>query len=181
MRYPRSLAALVLSLVVVVPACGRDRSGGPQGDPTTIVNDAPARTLATGRAKVAVATPTAVSDGTVDFSTGKAEMRVRPGSATEPGLRNPMLAFEVVTNVVGVEPYGGAEVRGASTIRYELDVMRDGAVSYADVFIDSDRRIRRVSYPIDPAERRPSRTNRILAKLVTIDFYDFGGDPKSQK
>jgi hypothetical protein len=184
-------AAVVLSLAaaVALAGCGDDRSGGPKGDPTALLSQAPDRTVAAGRAKVAVATPAAVADGTVDFASGQATMSVKPATAREPELTNPAVALDVVRAMASVDPYGGAEVRGASTIKYELDIAPSAELIaklggglradtfYADVFIDSQGRIRRVTLPIDLNERRPSDRHEILAKLITIDFYDFGRTP----
>jgi hypothetical protein len=179
-----SLAAFALA-VAAAAGCGADRTGGPKGDPTTIVSTSPDRTIAAGTARVDVAIPGATAAGTIDFRDGRADLRVQPPSATAHELRNPLVALDVVRAAVKVTPYGGAEVRGASTIKYELEVAPAEALEaalgggltgdtfYADVFIDAQRRIRRVSIPLDLNERRPSRTNRILAKLATIDFHDF--------
>ncbi|MBA3655062.1 MAG: hypothetical protein H0W70_12820 [Actinobacteria bacterium] len=181
----RRLPALLFAAAAVVGGCGTDRSGGPRGDPTAIVSGAADRTVAARSAKVTVGTPTATADGSVDFTTGQAKMRVAPRSAPEPELTGPLLALDVVRAAVSVRPFGGAEVRGASTIKYELDVAPSpellerlggglrGDTFYADVAIDARRRIRRVTIPIDLNERRPSDRNKILAKLITIDFYDF--------
>ncbi|HZN15123.1 MAG TPA: hypothetical protein VFB78_12680 [Acidimicrobiales bacterium] len=186
MRNSFRLIAVVLAVVIGVAGCGSDRSGGPKGDPTTIVATAPDRTLAAGTAKVAVATANSVATGTIDFGTGAARMHVTPATATEPELTNPVVAIDIVRAVASVDPYGGAEVRGASTIKYELDIAPGeeltaklggglrGPTFYADVYVDSQLRIRRVTLPVDLNERRPSDTHQILAKLITIDFYDFG-------
>jgi hypothetical protein len=181
------LIAAAAALTVVFAACGADRTGGPKGDPTTILAEAPDRTVAAGTAKVAVATPTAVATGTIDFAKGQAQMTVKPAGASEPELTNPAAAIDIVRAIARIDPYGGAEVRGASTIKYEVDIAPDealvaklgggdlrGETFYADVFIDSQHRIRRVTLPIDLNERRPSDTHTFLAKLITIDFYDFG-------
>ena len=177
---------VVIIAALVVATCGGDRTGGPKGDPAEIVSKSPDRTIAARTAKVAIATPSARGAGTVDFVTGSADVRVTPESAQHPLLMDkPALALDVVRAAASIEPYGGSEVQGASTIRYELDIAPPpglveqlggglrGDTFYADVYIDAQYRIRRVTIPLDLDERRPSRTNRILAKLITIDFYDF--------
>ena len=152
-----------------------DRTGGPQGDPAQIVGRAPARTVAAGRATATVATSGAQADGPVDFATGAAKMTVRPPDATASELRDPLVALEILRHVAKITPFGGAEVRGASTIKYQLDVAplpdladRLGGLHrptfYADVFVDSAGRIRRVTVPLHLDEQRPSDTNEILAK-----------------
>jgi hypothetical protein len=170
----------------VLAACGADRTGGPRGDPTAVVGKAPDLTVAARTARVVVATPNAKADGTIDFGTAQATMRVRPLTASGPALTKPALAIDVVRAAVSVRSYGGQEVQGASTIKYEVDVAPSAALAsqlggglrretfYADVFVDSQGRVRRVVIPLDLNERRPSDTHVILAKLVTIDFYDFG-------
>jgi hypothetical protein len=188
-RYPGRLALVIAAVAVALVACGSDRSGGPKGDASAIVDRAPDRTIAERSARVQAATPAGSADGTVDFATGRTDVTIRPESAAVPALRDPLVALDVVRAVASVTPYGGAEVRGASTIKYELDIapppdliakLGRGPKSgtfYADVFIDAQYRIRRVAFPLDPDEKRPTRDNVILAKLVTIDFYDFGVRP----
>jgi hypothetical protein len=188
-RNSRRLLPALVAVALVVAACGDDRRGGPTGDPTTIVSQAPDRTAEAGTAKVTIATPSGRGQGTVDFAAGTARIRMTPASADRPPLvADPSLVLDVVRAAASVEPYGGSEVQGASTIRYELDIAPSpelveriggqlrGDTFYADVYIDADYRIRRVNMPLDLNERRPSRTNRILAKLLTIDFHDFPED-----
>ena len=185
-NFGRSALVAIAVAVALIGACGDDRTGGPTGDPTTIVGKAPDSTVAAGAAKVLIATPSGRASGTVDFATGQARVRLAPADAPRPPLIDkPALALDVVRAAASVEPYGGSEVQGASTIRYELDIAPPpglveqlggdlrGDTFYADVYIDSQYRIRRVTIPLDLNERRPSRTNRILAKLITVDFYDF--------
>lgn len=174
-------AALALIAVAAVTGCGRDRTGGPRGDSTAIVVNAPEVTVHAGRARIDVAAPGATSVGNADLATGQVNMDVRPPTGTAAELRDPLVALDVVRHVVTVVPFGGAEVRGASTIKYLLDVAPPPELAtklgglhrdtfYADVFIDSAGRIRRVTLPVDLDARRPSDTNEILAKLVTVDF-----------
>lgn len=181
-----ALALVVTAALTGLAGCGKDRSGGPKGDPTEIVSGGPAKTEAAGTARVEVAIRAAVATGAADFVAKTASMQVKPVTASEPELRDPLVALDIVRAMASVRVYGGAEVRGASTIKYELDVAptpdlvtRMGVgpkkgTFYADVFVDSLGRIRRVTVPIDPDEKRPSDTHKILAKVVTIDFYDFG-------
>ena len=176
---------LLFGLSTVLAACGGDRSGGPKGDATAIVAKAPDATVAARPTRAAVATPSATATGAIDLARGSAQMAVRPSKAVEPELRDPAVAIDVVRSVVSVRVYGGAEVQGASTIKYEVDVAPSselavrlggglkGPTFYADVFIDSKYRIRRVTVPIDLNEKRPSDTHVILAKVVTIDLSDF--------
>ena len=186
-RFGRLVFVTFVTVAMATAACGKDRSGGPRGDATSIVMKSPDITAAAGRAKVHVATPNATGDGTVDFGGATAHVAVRPGNQPEPEFANPALALDIVRSVVSVLPYGGAEVRGASTIKYEVDVapppdllaklgqtMKHDTF-YADVFVDSKGRVRELARPIDLNEPRPSQSKQILAKQVTVDFYDFGG------
>lgn len=186
-----ALAALT-SLSAV--ACGDDRSGGPTGRPVDVVLGAPAITLRQGTARVAVDTPTGTATGTITFPLA-ARMTAR-GTGTAPELSDPILAVDFVRGAVDVVPYGGGEVRGASTIRYSFDVDLDVAAAhatdeehraaitavraaigrptfYADVWVDSAGRIRRVQVPLDKRDKRPGYRQAVLEKLVTVDFYDY--------
>jgi hypothetical protein len=179
------LVALFVGLLTLLAGCGGDRTGGPQGDAASVVGKAPDTTLAARRAKAFVATSSATATGTVDLVTHTATMQVAPAGASQAEFLDPAVAIDVVRNAVKIDVFGGAEVRGASTIRYELDVAPTpdllqrlgrtlkGDTFYADVFIDAQFRIRRVIIPINLDERRPSDTHQILAKRVTIDLYDF--------
>lgn len=116
------------------------------------------------------------------------------------GLRSadPRAAVDLVRGATRVTVFGGLQVQSTSTIRY--DVFNDpvaaaraagpataprllalaAAVSHSirvDVYVDSDRRIRRLEVPEDLRSATPVTrpdTNRISA---TIDFVAFGVDP----
>jgi len=116
------------------------------------------------------------------------------------GLRSgdPRVAVDLVRGASRVTVFGGLQVQATSTVRY--DVYSDplaasrvagpaaasrlavlaGQVSHpvrVDVYVDVDRRIRRLEVPEDLLSATPvtrSDSNRISA---TIDFVKFGIDP----
>lgn len=116
------------------------------------------------------------------------------------GLRSgdPRAAVALVAGASRVTVFGGLQVEATSTVRY--DVFSDpvaasrtagpavaarlvtlaGQVSHTvrvDVYVDADRRIRRLELPEDLRSATPvtrSDTNRVSA---TIDFVRFGVDP----
>lgn len=197
----RLSATLVVIVALVASSCGGDRSGGPTGRPQEVVLAAPDRTLRQRSAKVSVETPTAKSSGTVTFPT--TDHVTVSGSGPSPELDDPLEVIDLVRGAVDIVAYGGAEVRGASTIRYSFDVDLDVAAQdastearraqlrqvradlgkptfYADVWIDSQRRIRRVQVPLDRRDKRPGYTAVVLERLVTVDFYDFNGQGEAR-
>lgn len=179
----RGVSVPVVALAAVLVACGGDRSGGPRGEPSAVVGAAPDKTVAAARASVSGAGPGVVAEGTVDFVAGTSKVRVEGPKAAGAGpeLRDPVRVVDLVRGAVEVDPYGGAEVRGASTIRYELEVdpgraQVEGFGSepfFADVWIDSDGRIRRVLLPTDKSKPRPAGHDPERLDLITVDFYGF--------
>ena len=179
----RGVSVPVVALAAVLVACGGDRSGGPRGEPSAVVGAAPDKTAAAGRATVSAAGPGVVTEGTVDFASRTSNVQVKGPKAEGAGveLRDPVRVVDLVRGVVEIEPYGGGEVRGASTIKYELEVDPKKAqlegfgsrVFFADVWIDSDGRIRRVLVPTDKSQPRPKNDDPDLLDLITVDFYGF--------
>ena len=184
----------LLALSLAAAACGRDRSGGPKGAPDDVVHAAPDITTHQRSARVTVDTPTATSAGTIVFPTTQ-QVRVNGAGASEE-LGDPVSVLDLVRGAVDIVPYGGAEVRGASTIRYSFDVDLDVAALhaptaaararieqakaalgrptfYADVWVDSAGRVRRVQVPVDRRDKRPGYKDVVLERLVTVDFYDY--------
>ena len=62
------MPAVACALGIALVACGGDRSGGPRGDPKTIVANAPARTTAAHTARVDVDGRDTTATGVVDFA-----------------------------------------------------------------------------------------------------------------
>jgi hypothetical protein len=171
----RGVSVPALALVALTAACGGDRSGGPRGEPSAVVRAAPDRTLEAGRASVYGAGPGVVSEGTVDFGARQSDVQVKGPNAASAGveLRDPVVVVDMVRGFTDVEPYGGGEVRGASTIKYELGVEYEGRRFFADVWVDSVGRIRRVLVPTDKSKPRPTRDDPDRLDLITVDFYGF--------
>jgi hypothetical protein len=108
---------------------------------------------------------------------------------------DPFANLDLVRGTVRILSDGGAEVDGASTIRYTvtvdparailatpparrpaLQVVLEGRVSRfnMDVWIDSQDRIRRVEVPTNlRAETPPTRVDR-LPIATDVDYIDFG-------
>ena len=205
------LPVVVVFVAVLVAGCGHDRIGGPTGPPAAVVGNAPDRTVAAGTARVTIDGETATATGVVDLANATGHLAVRPGSPTTtiavraggfgalpPSLQagDPFVAIDLLRGASSVETYGGAEVRGASTIRYTVKIDPAVAVAAAppstkaglqaitdaagpgliqtDVFIDSAGRIRRVQLP-NPMRAGPPVTRPDgEVKGVTIDYEDFG-------
>jgi hypothetical protein len=97
-----------------------------------------------------------------------------------------------VRGAVRIEPFGGVGVQGVGTMMYELDVdparvltaapatRRDRLTKvlpakqfYANVFIDTQGRIRRVLLPVDLTVPRQYGDSQITNQEMTVDFYSF--------
>jgi hypothetical protein len=109
---------------------------------------------------------------------------------------DPFLAVDLVRGVVAIDPFGGAEVRGVSTLRYTVDVDLARAASAAppegaaalrrlaaaslpgrvrlDVFVDGAGRLRRVLLPSPLRTGPPPTRTDGEVRGVTIDYSDFG-------
>ncbi|MDQ1402779.1 MAG: hypothetical protein QOG03_1095 [Actinomycetota bacterium] len=163
---------------------------------------APTKTLAARRAQVAVATPTGTLTGVLSPSAAGGTIGshlVEPGAAAgslpELLAASPYLAIDLVRGRTRVETYGGAEVRGHSTFRYDLDVSPADALGLApegrrpairalmaqmrsptlfvDVWVDERGRLLRVQLPADPNEKRPGYLGGKLVAFVTVDLFGF--------
>ncbi|MBV8961264.1 MAG: hypothetical protein JOZ37_05370 [Actinobacteria bacterium] len=177
-------AALVMTGLT---GCGKDRTGGPRGTPDAVVTGATDATFRAGRADVQAATADTTSSGWVDLARRQAHVTL---AGRDPGgapvlLRDPLLAVELLRGATQIEEYGGAEVRGASTIRYqfEVDPKRASvgplvvgltrATFYADAWIDSAGRVRQVVVPLNISETRPVRRSSRVPAAITVQFFDY--------
>ncbi len=160
---------------------------------------APDKTEATGSAAVATTGPFVNADGAVVFGSGVDTLTLGGRRiATAPwGVREPVAALDLLRGARNVRSYGGAEVQGIGTKRYEadlnlakaleatpvsrhadLELLRgklgaDGEV-WADVFVDSAGRVRRLLLPVHPESERPYGDDKNIPQLVSVDFFDFG-------
>jgi hypothetical protein len=109
---------------------------------------------------------------------------------------NPLLAVDLMRGVVSIDPYGGAEVRGASTIRYTVMIDPARAVAEApperadalrrsmagsgagqikaEIYIDSLGRIRRIQLPAELKAGPPATRDDGEVLGATIDYDSFG-------
>lgn len=197
--FPRRFVASLLTLgVLALAGCGGEEAALPDGTPVEVVGRAPDVTLATGRAEVVVSAPTLTASGEIDFATGESDFVFepdRPSAEARLELRDPRAVVDLVRGATEVVSYGGSEVRGASTLRYEVqldparaaartpaerrDVIEDIAARrgqgtiFADVFVDRFNRLRRVTIPVDYRDTRPMGRERRIVPQITVDFTAF--------
>jgi hypothetical protein len=188
----RALAVTVLFVVLVGAACGSEDGAGPRGSAQTVVGRAPALTEAAGRAKVASFAPGLQGNGSIDLHTGAARITSKGPGAANPFVSDPALAIDVVRGAVRIDTFGGVGVQGVGTMMYELDVDPAKALAaaptgrrerlakvlpaklfYANVFIDTQGRIRRVLLPVDLSVPRQYGDSKITNEEMTVDFFAF--------
>jgi hypothetical protein len=200
----RSLAALLfVALVGTTPACSGNGDAGPTGHPDAVVAAAPDVTTATNSAHVVGAAPNVTATGRVDFRTGVDSLKLSGLDKAKPpfGVTQPAAVIDLLRGVVDVRAYGGAEVQGEGTKRYEVDIdlekaiaatpearradlhVLDGLVGddeevWADVFVDRNGRVRRVLLPVHTESNRPYGDDQSIPQMVSVDYSDFGSAPK---
>lgn len=162
-------------MVVVVGAlggCTAREARVPTGDPLSVVKAAPGQTANAGPVTVVVSAPGADLEGRVDLATDEGPQDVR---------RHAGAALERVGEAAKAVPYGGQQVRGASTMRYEVTT---GEGTRIDVWIDVEGRVRRVELPDAPADAPPEAVPPTqpngLPALVTVDFVFPEGEQSRQ-
>ncbi|HZQ29136.1 MAG TPA: hypothetical protein VFA94_15670 [Acidimicrobiales bacterium] len=189
----RPFLSLTVAALVLLAGCGNRDTSGPQGDPTAIVHGAAGHTVAAGRAQVAIAGPGGFhAEGSVNLATrqgrmlvgvpGQSDVAVDPGppptTLPEPVRRveytDPSAMLALLRSATKVDPYGGVQVRSVGTIRYDVTIDHGGTRFYANVYVDSEGRCRRIEVPEDRHEPRPSDRAPFLARIITIDFVSFG-------
>ena len=126
---------------------------------------------------------------------------VNGNTRTHYGVRFTETEMAALYGATDSETYGGAEVRGASTIRYHLHVdleraaeavvsgggpavlaaelraaAAEGAPRFpADVWIDGRGRVRRLQIPVDPtATVTTVSADNVPFGVITVDLFDFG-------
>ncbi|MGH9149799.1 MAG: hypothetical protein ACRD0F_05605 [Acidimicrobiales bacterium] len=115
------------------------------------------------------------------------------GAGVQPG--NPLVVLDLLAGAVGVEAYGGAAVRGASTLRYEGVVNPEAAIAAApaerrdilaaalralgataiplDVWVDQAGRVRRTQLGDDLRALTTTTDRRGIPVVTTLDLFDF--------
>ena len=196
----RFLAALVfVALATGAAACDGKGDAGPTGKPDTVVRKAPDLTFATKNAHVVGAAPDVTATGRVNFVTGGDALTVRGRKRATPpfGVTEPAAVIDLLRGVVDVRGYGGAEVQGEGTKRYEVDIDLAKAIAatpearradlhhldgllgpddelWADVFVDKAGRIRRILLPVHTASNRPYGDDQSIPQMVSVDYSNFG-------
>jgi hypothetical protein len=191
-------------VALAATACNGRGDAGPTGNPNAVVAKAPDITFATKNAHVEGAAPGVTASGRVNFATGGDDLTVRGRRKDGPpfGVTQPAAVVDLLRGVVRVRAYGGAEVQGEGTKRYEVDIdlfkaitstpvgprrielhALDGLVGpdrkvWADVFIDKAGRVRRVLLPVHTQTTRPYGQSQIIPAEVSVDYSDFGGPRK---
>jgi hypothetical protein len=223
-RVYRNLIVTVVAAMSILGGCGGDRSGGPTGAPDQVVGQAADLTLAAGTAQIKVASPDADATGVIDFQAHSGRLSAHDPSQRQPiqvvivagsGYVNagsgwqrldgavpgvltggdPFANLDLLRGTVHILSDGGAEVDGASTIRYTLridpakaldatppdrqaDLRRvlqgRSAIFTMDVWVDSAGRARRLQVPTDlRATTPPTRVDR-LPIATDVDYVTFG-------
>lgn len=131
----------------------------PTGDPLEVVRAAPDLTTRAGRVRVFVAAPLQSLEAELDLSSPDGPEEVREQAVA---------ALDLVRTVDEARPYGGQQVRGAPTMRYEVTVEGGGEFN---VWVDVEGRVRRVLRPDGPlTDSPPPKHPTGLPALITIDF-----------
>ena len=192
---------VVVLLALGASACKGGGDAGPTGKPSVVVANAPAATFATTSAHVETAAPGVTGSGRVTFAAATNTIKLAGLKQAAPpfGVTDPVAMVDLLRGVVHVRSYGGAEVQGEGTKRYEVDIdlfnaivatpegprrvelhKLDGMLGadkklWADVFIDKAGRLRRILIPVHTDMDRPYGQSQIIPPMVSVDYSDFGG------
>ncbi|HVT76482.1 MAG TPA: hypothetical protein VHD87_05590 [Acidimicrobiales bacterium] len=189
----------VVFLALVATGCSGNGDAGPTAKPDAVVANAPQITMALGNAHVVGAAPGVTASGRVDFVTGADTLTVAglKKDAAPFGVTEPAAMIDLLRGVVDVKAYGGAEVQGEGTKRYEVDINLPKAIAatpptrradlqklngvvgadeklWADVFIDKSGRVRRILIPVHTASNRPYGEDQTEPQEVSVDYSNFG-------
>jgi hypothetical protein len=119
-----------------------------------------------------------------------------PPPARKIEFTDPPGLLALLRGATRVVPYGGVQVRSVGTIRYDVVIDLDLAASraatpaertsleqaradlgratfYANVFVDTEGRLRRIEIPADRKEPRPTDRASFLPRVITVDFVSF--------
>lgn len=131
----------------------------PTGDPLTVVQTSADLTPRAGVLRVFVNGPTESLEGEVGLASGTGPPAIRERA---------LAALDVARWATKAVAYGGQQVRGVSTMRYEVTTREGGQV---DVWVDVEGVARRVQLPDGPLDASPPPTQANgLPALVTLDF-----------
>lgn len=161
------MRVVLLVAVALSGACGDRPPRVPTGDPLEVVRASAGRTERLGRVTVFVDRPGESVNAELDLASD-----VRAPDIGDPSdiREQARAALDVARRAVEAEAYGGQQVRGVSTMRYEVKVPGGWE---ADVWVDVGGRIRRVQYADGvketPESPDPTQPNGLPA-LVTVDF-----------
>ena len=154
-------------VAAVVGACGDRPPRVPTGDPLEVVRASADLTERVGRVTVFVDSPgdslRAELNLATDLTSGDIHSRFDIRERARASL-------DIARRAVGAEAYGGQQVRGVSTMRYDVELPGGWE---ADVWIDVTGRVRRVQFAegekATPESPDPTQPNGLPA-LVTVDF-----------
>jgi hypothetical protein len=180
------MAAAAVALAALA-ACGQDRGGGPQGSPEAVVRQSADTTLRQATAKVFIDGPDGRhSEGTLDpaartgsltlTAPGLAPLTIAVGGTGPKPLdkaeyTDPLAVVDLVRHAQDVDPFGGLLVRGAGAVRYDVHIAPPGAPRFfADVYVDKQGRVRRLTVPEDRSDHRVKDSEYRLARLITVDL-----------
>lgn len=181
------MTVTLLTVAILAGACGRDRGGAPEGTPIDVVRRSADLTLHTAAAEVFVDGPDGRhAQGTVDLAArsgsltlsapGQSPVTVGMGAAGPAGFdrieyTDPAAAIDMIRHAEAVDPFGGLLVRGAGTIRYDVNIRLPGQLPFfADVYVDTHGRVRRLTVPENRRDHRVTDREVRLARLITIDL-----------
>ena len=83
---PFRVAAILVLFLLVVAACGGDKSGGPTGAPEDVVTRAPDVTLGAGTARIKINSPSATASGVVDLRNESGRLSVSAPGVPKPAV-----------------------------------------------------------------------------------------------
>ena len=158
---------MLLLVTALTAGCGDRAARVPTGDPLSVVHAAADRTERAGEIRVFVDEPGESVNAVVDLAreAGPTEIRERARSA-----------LDVLRTATKAVAYGGQQVRGTSTMRYEVTPRGGGDI---DVWVSVDGRARRVQLPDGPLAEPPPLQPNGLPGFVTIDFVFPQAQPRA--
>ena len=158
MRAARVWSLLFLLTAALATGCGDRPARVPTGEPLDVVRASADLTERSGDVRVFVDAPGESVNAVVDLARGVGPNEIR---------QRARLALDVIRTATKAVAYGGQQVRGVSTMRYEVTPRGGGDI---DVWVDVDGMARRVQLPDGPLAEAPPIQPNGLPGLVTIDF-----------